>query len=438
MLPLNETFRLRDVGVSNALGNPAMPRHRWYSFKEAFSPLLVEDALRESSCGIGDVVLDPFCGSGTVPVTAATNGIMSIGFEVNPFFAFLSRCKLIQMPASALLDRVSQVRNACQVGADSPLEGVSTFSPRPDLEKWLFNRSVLRAFEGGWLETFGLEESARSLFQLALIGAAMDNCNASRDGKCLRYYRDWRNRAYDARSFLTSFDERIKMLSEDLSSVGSVGWGDTQVQVVEGDSRIALTERPFPKFRLAVTSPPYLNSFDYTDIYRPELLLGKFVDGSQGLRDLRLRTLRSHVQVDWPRPAADVDASPLLVECLNQIRSKSDLLWNQRIPLMIEAYFEDMREVFRALRDGAQDGASVWLVVSTSAYAGIEVPVDLILAHLATQVGWRLREVGVLRHLRTSGQHWERWDRTISEKPRLRESVVILDAGLRRRRKLKV
>ena len=25
------------------------------------------------------------------------------------------------------------------------------------------------------------------------------------------------------------------------------------------------------QFKLCVTSPPYLNSFDYTDVYRPEL-----------------------------------------------------------------------------------------------------------------------------------------------------------------------
>ena len=49
--------------------------------------------------------------------------------------------------------------------------------------------------------------------------------------------------------------------------------------------------------------------------------------------------------------------------------------------------------------------ASVWLVVSTSAYASVEVPVDLILAELSQKCGWFLREVGVLRYLRSSSQH---------------------------------
>jgi hypothetical protein len=64
--------------------------------------------------------------------------------------------------------------------------------------------------------------------------------------------------------------------------------------------------------------------------------------------------------------------------------------------------------------------------VSTSAYAGIEVPVDLILAEIATRNGWGLREIGVLRYLRSAGQHWHRVDVHGAQGPRLRESVVML------------
>ena len=96
---------------------------------------------------------------------------------------------------------------------------------------------------------------------------------------------------------------------------------------------------------------------------------------------------------------------------------------------MIQAYFEDLRTVLRRLRLLARPDAVVWLVASTSAYAGVQVPVDLIIAHIGGQVGWNLREVRVLRHLRSSGQHQKGLASTgdVSASP-LRESLVILDA----------
>jgi hypothetical protein len=99
---------------------------------------------------------------------------------------------------------------------------------------------------------------------------------------------------------------------------------------------------------------------------------------------------------------------------------------------MLQAYFEDMRTVLKKLRSLAKSSASVWLIVSTSAYAGIEVPVDRILGEVGEQVGWRLREIVVVRSLRSSGQHWKRIehaDEASRAMPPLRESLVILDAS---------
>lgn len=104
---------------------------------------------------------------------------------------------------------------------------------------------------------------------------------------------------------------------------------------------------------------------------------------------------------------------------------------------MLVAYFEDMRRVLAGLLEKADSKAAVWIVVSTSAYVGVEIPVDLIIADIASRDGWFLREVGVLRYLRTAGQHWDRFKGCVESGPRLRESVIILDktAALARSRR---
>jgi site-specific DNA-methyltransferase (adenine-specific) len=45
-------------------------------------------------CPPGGLVLDPFCGSGTVLVAAAQLGHRALGFEVNPEYAELARARL--------------------------------------------------------------------------------------------------------------------------------------------------------------------------------------------------------------------------------------------------------------------------------------------------------------------------------------------------------
>ena len=182
------------------------------------------------------------------------------------------------------------------------------------------------------------------------------------------------------------------------------------------------------RFKLCVTSPPYLNSFDYTDVYRPELFLGRFIKSMAALRELRLRTMRSHAQVKWEDPVEE-EFGPNFSPVIQEIIDQKESLWNPRIPKMIRAYFEDMRLVLRQLKALAEDDASVWIVVSTSAYAGVEIPVDLIVADIACREGWYLREVSVMRYLRrVPVQQWKRLEqRNPRRSPHLRESIVILD-----------
>ena len=81
------------ANLSNAIDTVSLPRHRWYYYKEGFSPNLVNKAIDELQLRENDLIIDPFNGSGTVTLTSAMRGIPSIGVEVNPFTAFIARTK---------------------------------------------------------------------------------------------------------------------------------------------------------------------------------------------------------------------------------------------------------------------------------------------------------------------------------------------------------
>lgn len=427
------TDSIHGLSSLSALDTISSPRHRWYFVKESFSPFFVDHAINNTNCVPDeDTIIDLFSGSGTVPLTAALNGFKAVALEVNPFLAFVSNTKLIQCTAKSLYSLFSDVIKGVHSGCESPLENFSTFCESPSANKWLFNRDVLRAFEGGWMATIGHKCGVRDVIRLCLIGAAMDACNAQKDGKCLRYRKDWKGRSFGRKDFVDAFQFRIGNVHSDMKEFPL---RNPKASILNMDSRQAQdTILSGDKFKLCIMSPPYLNSFDYTDVYRPELFLGKFVKTHQDLQSLRLRTLRSHVQISWPEPK-EKEFGHHFTESFFEIEQRASVLWDKRIPSMIRAYFEDLKLILTNLRNLAKPDATVWIVVSTSAYSGVEIPVDLIIADIASNVGWFLREVNVIHYLRrVSGQQWDRLSERKKARPHLRESIVILDAKPRKRK----
>lgn len=424
MAVLNGEFPLRDLGVSNALSIDSLARHRWYRVKEGFSPALIRHAIQAEDVKPGELLLDPFSGSGTTVLTGAENELRVEGFEVNPFLWFVSKAKLCSPRAVSIREAGERVLGATLRPEESPLEDYSTFTSGNSWNRWLFPLSVLRAFEAGKRAAAREARGIRPLVQLALIGAAMDCCNATRDGKCLRYRRGWARHQARAGALRESFSVRLEQIATD---VESNPLPLHQAKILKGDAR-ELVRRERDKFRLCVTSPPYLNSFDYSDVYRPELFLGGFVTSNKQLMKIRLRTVRSHLQAKWAVPTRS-DFGTVYQECMRDLNEREEQLWSSKLPAMVQAYFEDMESMLRGLRARAANNASVWLVVSTSAYAGVEVPVDLILAEIGQRAGWFLREIGVLRYLRSASQHVQHVKDVARKSVPLRESVIIFDAS---------
>lgn len=405
-MPLKFKHAYQKTAFYNFQQNLTLPRHRWYPFKEGFSSNLVLEATK--SCTIKKKrslrILDTFGGSGTTPLTAALLGHESLSIEVNPFCAFASRVKCTRgaWRKQNFGNTIERIVRACRGSALSPLENLSTFSDSEGNRKWLFNREVIRS-SSSILRAIERHGGCYSeVLRLAAIRATMQCCNAQKDGKCLRYYEDWKERGYSKRDLIKAFRASAELMLHDIGIAPLAK--NSKVKISNRDARVALRDVEAKSYDLLVTSPPYLNSLDYSDVYRPELFIGGFVADNAELKKIRLKTVRSHVQVKWNgSTATDNHLIRLSVE---QLKQRGDS-WNKRIPNMVEAYFHDMRSILVEVARVLRNGAEAWIVVSTSAYNGIQIPVDLILAELGCESGLKLRNIYVLRQLRSAGQQWK-------------------------------
>ena len=100
---------------------------------------------------------------------------------------------------------------------------------------------------------------------------------------------------------------------------------------------------------LVITSPPYLNSRDYTDTYMLELKTLGFTKDNTQIQNLREQTFRSHVQIHWKDE--QTVKNELLESTLTKLNKSAKKLnvWNPSIIDMVRLYFVDMETLFTEL-----------------------------------------------------------------------------------------
>lgn len=421
--PSNVTFadwtgnRPVDTLGSN-VGSSELPFQNWRRFKEAFAPELVERAIRET---VGQVhhIVDPFGGSGTVALTAQFLGVRPTTIEVNPFLADLIKAKLavydvdeVAKAFGAVVDKVWRTRSRSQ-----PIfRGAPPTFVEPGVKgRYIFSRRVAQqilSYRAAIAEVHAPE--IRRLFSVLLGATLVPVSNVTISGKGRRYRGGWEGKEATSETLDSHFQTSVLSALHDIRRFGARQC--CEYRVLRGDARevTSLVEQ----CDLAVFSPPYPNSFDYTDVYNVELWGLGYLEAREQNTKLRNSTLRSHVQI-LRDMEGDERATPTLLTTAKRLRAVKDDLWNRHIPEMIIAYFADMRIVLSALRKRLREKGAVYMVVGDSRYAGIDVPVARILSELCPQIGYRIKETEPFRSMRASPQQGGR--------PELPETLVVLE-----------
>jgi len=358
--------------------------------------------------------MDPFSGSGTSITEAASLGWNSIGVEVNPFLALVSKVKSEKCyDKNAFVSAARAIWETRSTKCAPQLPRNTTLVHSEGLKKWLFEHEVIRVYENlMWaLKRSRFSPKYKRLLKLILIASMVDCCNAKRDGKCWRYKKDWMLLRRSAGDFFQAFKHRVHETSMDLE------WADRlsgQASLIVGDSRKVIAGNNFHRIKgvdLVITSPPYLNSFDYTDIYRPELLLGGWFKGSEEMQKLRAKTIRSHVQTKWPR--CTERTIPEVTRICNRLGKAQ--LWDKDIPNMVAGYFCDMDKLMSACKRRLKRKGYMCVVVASSAYDGIVIPTDLFLERLFLKNGFEHIETLSLRKTLGNGNHQGKSHKKLNE-----------------------
>lgn len=404
--------RIRDVAdwlscsgdgpTSTAQGTSNVPFQRWFHFKEAYSPKFVADTLgalpyRVSTC------LDPFGGSGTTAVTCRMLGIGSTTIEINPYLADLIKAKLTPIGVAAFRRTYEQKIGSLRAksGDWKIPPGMPLTMTEPGIDgRFVFPRDVFGTVRAIARASDLLAKAEARLLKVLLGSVLVANSNVVINGKGRRYRSRWEERQKQSQDLISSLDDAVDMAVADLTMYSGVPKG--QHRVLQGDTRTVLSK--VENADVAIFSPPYPNSFDYTDVYNLELWMLGYLNSSPDNMTLRKRTLRSHVQTKWQNTPR-VAQSPKLDIAVRQLVKRRDELWNPNIPEMVAFYFDDLYKVFEELRRILAVGHHAIVAIGDSQYAGILIDVAAILVECVKPLGFRLTKRGAIRSMRNSSQH---------------------------------
>lgn len=406
--------------TSSNQGTANLPFQRWFHFKEAFSPKFVTDTLSSLPYKV-DVCLDPFGGSGTTAVTCRMLGVGSASIEVNPFLADLIDAKLSPIAPADFCAGYERLISGLKITkADrAAVLGMPPTLVEPGInDRYVFPADVFQTARAVLRSCSTLDPGQARLLRVLLGSVLVPASNVVINGKGRRYRRAWQSKEKSSLDLIAALDEAVDKAASDLTMFSGLPRGKHKVH--RGDARKMLTK--IDHADVAIFSPPYPNSFDYTDVYNLELWMLGYLNCSSDNRKLRHRTLRSHVQMKW-ETTHRLAVSPTLEKAMKRLRLSRSELWNQNIPEMIGFYFDDLFKVFRELARILRPGHHAVVAIGDSQYAGIHIDVASVLIECLDPLGFRLVDRGAIRSMRTSSQHGGRFE--LSEHCLVFERIVL-------------
>ncbi|QFR49798.1 hypothetical protein FJR48_08660 [Sulfurimonas lithotrophica] len=403
--------------------------HQWYSFVEGYSKEFIESILNELNytplhC------LEPFAGSGTTPLELQKKKIACTSFEVNPFMHKLATTKMeTRYTTKAFIRSSKLVKDIIEDSAISmtlvyeklSIPKYKTIVEGDQLKKWMFNKDIFDTFmKIKYAISFVKDSKYKNIFEIACASLLLKYSNVYRNGKCLSYKRDWKDLDLKKEDLLFEFYEKLNItILNDIKKLNELTKNElvsNKQNCYYGDIRKSIATLKDNSVDLVITSPPYLNTRDYTDIYMIELWMLDLIKDYDSLKKLRKSTLRSHVQVAYD------DLTPLKIDILtnvvDEINKHKNKFWNRNLLNMIIGYFEDMNILFYNLSKKLTNYGKIYFNVANSSYYGVLIEVDKIIAEIAKLHGFKIEEIRIAREISPSAQQ--------KEVGKLRESVIVI------------
>lgn len=392
-------------GERNKLSHSDRAFHDWYRFVLSYPPHLVRQYLIEFELNENDLVLDPFCGTGTTVVESKLRGIPSIGIEANRFAHFAGSVKIAwDTNGDDLLDHAVGIKRRVlsqlnrQGISDEPFAHITVPTElrqlSPDQERIILKDSISPIpLHKALVLLDEIDRLKKTSFhkylRLAFANALVFKVSNLRFGPEVGI-----GRARHDVAVVGEWFGEIQKMCADLKAVESKD--HVTARVILSDSRDAIGLLDGEKVSAVITSPPYPNEKDYTRTTRLESVVLGFISDKYELREMKKSMLRSNTRGVYK--GDDDDKYVANISEIQQIADDIELRRNELektsgfeklYAKVTKLYFGGMAKHLIQLQSILKPGAHLAYVVGDQAsYLRVMIRTGQILKEVAKSVGY--------------------------------------------------
>lgn len=375
--------------------NTKQGRHGWLRLTPAYSVHLVEELV--SKCNQEDLVLDPFCGTGTTALACAQRGITCHTIDINPFLVWLTNAKCAGYSEEAIeqarkvLDKVlTGIHDECRPAWTPPIKDISKWWD-PDILKLL-------ALTLEQIRNQPLCDEARSLLSIIFCRCLIELSSASFGHQSMSFKKDTPSAYLFEIPAEMRFQNTFRKIALEVFDSASDFLQEGLGQALPGDSRQLEAVLPLKNYTTVITSPPYPNRMSYIRELRPYMYWLGYLDsgnqageldwqaigGTWGCATSKLMSWVSdpHIHVSY----AGFD------EITSRIAQHSQVL-----SLYVTKYFEDTIRHIRSLKKVLAPLAQVHYIVGNSKFYDVILPTEELYAAIFESEGFHNVHIETIR-----------------------------------------
>lgn len=356
--------------------NPNSYTHGMFKYPCKFIPEIPRWGIRSFLPGKSGVIFDPFSGSGTTLLEANVNGMDAYGTEIDDIAKLIIKVKttvlslaqieLLEQCYSEIMDIIFQKDANC-------------FRPEiANLEHW-FSENTIN--ELGRMKVYIdhiIDEGVRDFIKLCMVSIIKKVSNAD-DTSPKPYVSNKiiKTPPTVEKEFSAVF-RRYKQMMLELLRVEKMGNTD----IIPGDAlRFSMPHG----IDLAITSPPYINAFDYGRTMRLENLW------MATLTEEELRKKKSQYvgteKISTKKEKEDLtilEKSTLLRTYYDQIAEQ-----DEKRALIVKKFFEDMEKNLCSVYQQMNTGGKYVIVIGNSTIRTVNVESWKVIEEIANRIGFK-------------------------------------------------